>query len=245
MSVRWIYLSPHFDDAVLSCGGLIWEQTASGMPVEIWTVFAGDPPPGRLSQFAAKTHADWGTGNALETVALRRVEDRNAVRKVGAVAHHFPLTDCIYRRHPVSGKHLYTETVFRKPARVETYVADTVAKMLSSRLTKQDTLVCPLAMGNHVDHVLTRKATEQLGRPLLYYADVPYLFNFPEQLPKKTNALLPLFYSVTRDGLRAWQSGIAAYASQISGLFPDLDSMRHSIKTYWSEKRGIDLWHAE
>ena len=28
--MRWIYLSPHFDDAVLSCGGLIWEQTHSG-----------------------------------------------------------------------------------------------------------------------------------------------------------------------------------------------------------------------
>jgi len=40
--MRWIYISPHFDDAVLSCGGLIWEQTHKGITVEIWTVCAGD-----------------------------------------------------------------------------------------------------------------------------------------------------------------------------------------------------------
>ena len=24
---KWVYLSPHFDDVVLSAGGLVWEQT--------------------------------------------------------------------------------------------------------------------------------------------------------------------------------------------------------------------------
>jgi len=43
---------PHFDDAVLSCGGLIWEQTQKGIPVEIWTVCAGDAPPGSPSMLA-------------------------------------------------------------------------------------------------------------------------------------------------------------------------------------------------
>jgi LmbE family N-acetylglucosaminyl deacetylase len=33
--MRWIYLSPHFDDAVLSCGGLIFDQAQAGTPVEI------------------------------------------------------------------------------------------------------------------------------------------------------------------------------------------------------------------
>ena len=29
--MRWIYLSPHLDDAVLSCGGLIFEQSRQGL----------------------------------------------------------------------------------------------------------------------------------------------------------------------------------------------------------------------
>ena len=41
--MRWIYLSPHLDDAVFSAGGLIYEQTQAGTPVEIWTIMCGDP----------------------------------------------------------------------------------------------------------------------------------------------------------------------------------------------------------
>ena len=48
----WIYLSPHFDDAVLSCGWLIWQQAQAGQRVEIWTVCAGEIPPGPLTPFA-------------------------------------------------------------------------------------------------------------------------------------------------------------------------------------------------
>jgi len=42
--MHWIYLSPHLDDAVLSCGGIIWQQVQSGHQVEIWTICAADPP---------------------------------------------------------------------------------------------------------------------------------------------------------------------------------------------------------
>ncbi len=242
MGVRWIYLSPHFDDAILSCGGLIWEQSAAGMPVEIWTICAGDPPPARLSRFAARTHADWNTGTAAETVALRRIEDRNAARLVGAVAHHFPIPDCIYRRHPATGRALYTRTVFRAPAHVEAPLAGQIADLIRARLTEEDTLVCPLGVGKHIDHTLTRRAAEMLQRPLLYYADIPYALNYPRQRAARTRGMLALDYSISRDGLRAWQKGIAAYASQISGLFPDVESMRAAIKTYWADKRGIILW---
>ncbi|MBA4379671.1 MAG: PIG-L family deacetylase, partial [Anaerolinea sp.] len=58
--MRWIYISPHLDDAVLSCGGLIWEQSHAGTQVEIWTVCTGDPPEGPLSPFAEVLHAEWG-----------------------------------------------------------------------------------------------------------------------------------------------------------------------------------------
>lgn len=240
--MRWIYLSPHFDDAILSCGGLIWEQSAAGMPVEIWTLCAGDPPAASLSRFATRTHADWNTGNAAETVALRRVEDRNAARQVGAVAHHFPIPDCLYRRHPVSGRALYTRTVFRSPARAEAPIADQMAGLIRARLTEEDTLVSPLGLGRHIDHTLTRRAAEMLERPLLYYADVPYLFRQPDQLPVFSRGLTSLDYSISREGLRAWQKGIAAYVSQISGLFPDADAMHASIKDYWAARRGIALW---
>jgi LmbE family N-acetylglucosaminyl deacetylase len=214
------------------------------MPVEIWTICAGDPPPGPLSPFAERTHADWGTGSAADTVALRRVEDRNAARRVGAVAHHFSVPDCIYRRS-AAGDLLYTQSVFTPVAPQEAELVDEIAGLLRSRLTAQDTVVCPLAIGGHIDHVLTRRAAEQLSRPLLYYADIPYLFKAGEPLAALTGGMPAAIYSVTEGGAHAWQDGIAAYASQLSTLFPSLIDMRLQIEGYRQQVGGIRLWLAQ
>jgi len=52
--MNWIYISPHLDDVAFSSGGLVWEQSNAGEQVGIWTIFAGDPPVGPLSDFAEK-----------------------------------------------------------------------------------------------------------------------------------------------------------------------------------------------
>jgi len=97
----WVYLSPHLDDAVLSCGGLIAAQVRLGHPVLILTVCAGDPPAGELTPLARVLHERWQTG--LQTAAVRRAEDLAACARLGAAARHLDLPDCIYRRSPKTG----------------------------------------------------------------------------------------------------------------------------------------------
>lgn len=96
--MRWIYLSPHLDDAVLSAGGLIHGQTQAGIPVEIWTFMCGYPPEGEYSPIAQTLHKIWGFDSAEEVVRSRRVEDINAAAIVGATTVHFDFLDCIYHR---------------------------------------------------------------------------------------------------------------------------------------------------
>ncbi len=79
-------LFPHLDDAVLSAGGLIYDQAQSGMPVEIWTIMTGYPPEGEFSQFAQLQHYMWGFPSAASAVTARRQEDRNAAPIVGRPA---------------------------------------------------------------------------------------------------------------------------------------------------------------
>ena len=79
---HWIFISPHPDDAVYSCGGFIWEQLADGEKVEIWTLFAADPPKDGSSAYAQELHARWKTGQ--NAMAVRRSEDRAACAGVGA-----------------------------------------------------------------------------------------------------------------------------------------------------------------
>jgi LmbE family N-acetylglucosaminyl deacetylase len=238
---RWIYISPHLDDAVLSCGGLIYEQVQSGLPVSLWTICAGTPPPGELSPLAQVCHFQWGTVGASETVTLRIGEDRSAAALLGAQSDYFSIPDCIYRRGP-QGDLLYTEDVFvpRHPAEADLDRQITAA--LAQELRPNDTLVCPLSIGAHVDHVLVRAAVEALHRPLLYYADIPYVLKEPNALETAATGMTARLHPVGAAGLERWQAGIAAYASQMKVLFESEARMRAAILAYWEVSRGIRLW---
>jgi LmbE family N-acetylglucosaminyl deacetylase len=241
--MRWVYISPHFDDAVLSCGGLIWEQTQKGMPVEIWTVCAGDAPPGPLSLLAVVCHQQWGIESAEDVVAARRLENQEAATLTGAETVNFSIPDCIYRRSP-TGELLYPENVFVPIQPFEKNLDVEIAAALTSELQPDDRIVSPLAIGGHLDHVLTRLAAEHLDRPIWYYADVPYLIEHPEMLATATEGLKETLYPISEKGQGVWQSGTAAYATQILMLFETGEKMQEAIRLYWENKRGVRLWCA-
>jgi LmbE family N-acetylglucosaminyl deacetylase len=238
--MRWIYISPHLDDAVLSAGGLIHEQTQAGDSVEIWTFMCGFPPDTELSPFAQRLHELWGMSSAEEVVRGRREEDVKAAGCVGAKAVHFDYLDCIYRRGKNS-EWLYSD-VFIPPHEDDAEVAKQIAESISSRLKTDDKVVCQLALGSHVDHVLVRRATELTGHSLIYDADIPYHFNFPTEMAPKTAGMKETVHPVSAAGLKAWQDGIAAYASQMSMLFESTEVMHEKISNYRAEAGGIRLW---
>lgn len=238
--MRWIYISPHLDDAALSAGGWIYDQTQAGVPVEIWTIICGVPAVSALSPLAQALHAQWGMTDAEEVVRARRQEDTRAAAILGATARHFDFPDCIYRQGR-DGAWLYGD-IFADPHPDEADLPAQIADVISSRLRPDDQLVCQLGVGSHVDHVLVRRAAELIGRRLRYAADIPYLFNFPEHLPAKTTGLRETFEPVSEAGLASWQEAVAAYISQVPMLFEDSDKMRAKIRAYWAERGGIRFW---
>lgn len=240
---RWIYISPHFDDGVLSCGGLIWEQARQGVPVEIWTVCGGEPPDGPLSEFAQAMHAIWQSGNGRETIALRKLEDESAAVCVGAEIVHFDFLDCIYRRSR-QGTPLYPESVFVPAHRGDARLPQRMARVLKSELLPGDILVAPLALGGHVDHVLVRQAVELLARPILYYADIPYLLNYPDTLAPAVAALEDSHFPLSAPAIDAWLAGIAAYRSQTSSLYRGEGSLEAAVRNYAAHLAGIRLWRS-
>ncbi len=178
-----------------------------------------------------------------ETVAMRRAEDEAAASLVGADLVHFDIPDCIYRRSP-KGEFLYTETVIASPHPADRKLPGPHRRLpCDPSCVKDDVLVCPLALGGHVDHVLVRQAAESLQRPLLYYADVPYVLNNPQTLEPAVVALESQLYPVSETGLEAWLDGVAAYRSQVDSLFKGEGTLSDAIRSYWARESGIRLWH--
>ncbi len=241
--VRCIYISPHLDDAVLSCGGLIFDQSQAGIPVEVWTICAGDAPPGPLAPMALSCHEEWGTGSAEETLALRRREDRRALEIVGAAGRYFDTPDCIYRRLP-GGEALYPDRFTGPRHPHETDLDAAIAGSLAAGLRPDDSLICPLGVGGHLDHVLVRQAAERLGRKLRYYVDIPYFFTTSQERLPAAEGMQAQLEPVSEAGLHAWLAGIRAYHSQIHALFGSEIYMEEKIRGYWADWQGVDLWQA-
>lgn len=242
--MRLIYFSPHLDDAVFSAGGLIYEQVQDGLPVEIWTLMCGYPPEGDVSSFAQSLHAQWGFSSAVETVRLRRAEDKNAAAILGARVLHLDFLDCIYRRG-ADGEWLYAD-VFVSPHPEDAWIPSRIAQTISARLNPGDELACPLSLGSHVDHVLVRQGAELLGRSLRYYIDVPYIFNHPGELASKSAGMVESAHVITETGLGRWKEAALSYKSQISALddpFNTVEKVRESLRSYWAEWGGVRLLH--
>jgi LmbE family N-acetylglucosaminyl deacetylase len=247
--MRWIYLSPHLDDAVFSVGGLIYDQAQAGLPVEIWTFMCGTPEPDvGLSLLAQSVHMQWGFSSAEEAVRMRRDEDRRAAALLGATPFHFDFLDCIYRRGGNGREAWLYSDIFVPPHPEDAGLPSQIGQALSARLEPDDVLVCPLAVGSHPDHVLVRQGAERVGRPLLYDVDVPYILTHPGEGEAKTAGMKESVHLVTETGLGRWQEAASAYTSQLAALgdpFDTPEKVRAAIRAYWAECRGIRLFGTE
>lgn len=245
--MEWIYISPHLDDVALSLGGLVWEQSNCGFKVSIWTICAGDPPGRELSPFAQSLHDRWNIGD--EAMEGRRREDIQSCQVLGANFFHFDIPDCIYRLSPKTGEYLYdsendlwTQVHIDEKPLIE-FLSEKITTMIGAEVK----IVCPLCLGNHVDHHLTRQAIEttMINKPknakweLYYYADFPYVLDY--KIPVKFPGFNQTIMTISMDGLNAWQESILKHESQISTFWSDPSQMRMVIKRYYDQMGGIWL----
>ena len=240
--MRWIYLSPHLDDAVLSCGGIIAKQRKAGIPVEIWNWMSGIPADDMpLSDLARSVHAEWGLASVKDVYTARLAEDRLAASRVDASLRYFDFLDCIYRRAD-DGEILYPDEIFVLPHAADEKLVTRIAEAIVADLRPDDILVSPLSIGNHPDHVIVRRAAEKTGHPLCYYADIPYSIWYPEQLAKMTKGLKTETFPFSEEMLKNWQEAVAAYAAPVEVLFGGEEMMKDALKLYWRANRNIHLY---
>ncbi|SDI83082.1 PIG-L family deacetylase [Paraburkholderia phenazinium] len=129
-SPRLFVVSPHFDDAVFSCGALL----ATHPDAVVCTVFAAAPEPDMQTEWDLKA----GFTSAHESVNARTLEDNCALELLDAVPVRMPFRDSQYLDSPSIGKlaAALEETIYRSTA---------------------NTLVMPLGL-HHGDHALVYDA---------------------------------------------------------------------------------------
>jgi LmbE family N-acetylglucosaminyl deacetylase len=151
-----LVVSPHFDDAVLSCGSLL-----AGHPGAIvCTVFSGCP----TNNISTEWDSRCGFAGAHEAMRQRAIEDDQALAILGARSDRLGFLDEQY----AGGKN--------RPS------PEDIAQELRSRLYSHSiaTILIPLGLF-HPDHILTNKACcealiDNRSITCIAYEDVPYRF---------------------------------------------------------------------
>jgi LmbE family N-acetylglucosaminyl deacetylase len=238
-----LYLSPHFDDAALSCGGQIATYTAAGQSVLVVTITGGDPPADAPSDTVRQLHERWAAsllaegqlGSAAEAiVAQRRAEDRAALAVLGAAWLHLPFLDCIYRCGP-DDRALYPGPVdmFGPPNPDDEATPAALAEALAA-LPAAGRVYLPLGVGGHIDHLATRRAAERVFAAPRYYEEYPYtawpgalaaaLANRPQRSSETSEVWAETVW-LNAAALAAKTTAVAAYASQLSSFFTGPDDL--------------------
>ncbi len=219
-----VFLSPHFDDAVFSCGGIMHEYGKQGKSNVIVTLFGGVPDNSHLSPFAREIHHKW---NLTDPVSVRMNEDRKALATIGAQEIHLDFLDCIYRKTE-EGVPLYTDyegirkALHPRDLKLCDDVYEQVAKTLRRYDPERTQVLVPLGIGNHVDHQIAHKVGLRLiaeGFQIVFYEEFPYSMWYPEELKTigagHENILSPLVVFIE---MKAKLKMIRYYTSQLSGI---------------------------
>jgi LmbE family N-acetylglucosaminyl deacetylase len=237
---RWIFLSPHLDDAVFSCGGLISYLSEKGISVEIWTIFSDQTEDvSELTPYAQSLHSRWQAGD--HPYNTRKEEDARACMTVGARNVHFGYLDCIYRRFPGTNEAVVStdEDLFGLIKPGEYPLVDQIAEDLGSQMEEPSIWVCPMSLGGHVDHRIVRAAADKMHKLLIYYADLPYAFSIPPQI---IPGMIQFSFDIPIENLNKWMTGASQYSSQISTFWKDKEEMVSQYSTFIKQYNGLPLW---
>lgn len=237
---RVVILSPHLDDAALSCGGLLHalRQQVSTLVVSVCCGTARVVKADGSRQIASrKGHV---------SSRMRRSEDIAAMHSVDTGFVHLSFTDAIYRRSPLTDRLIYRTARERWVApRIDDMAHVEELYLVLRRLCLdlgRILLVSPMGIGNHVDHHITaqvalRMATTNAGAELLFYEDFPYVADpgmgrgDQDDPPKALSRLqlAPAQRFVVPVDVDAKMALLRHYASQVQPLFGDDDGMRSRI----------------
>ncbi len=220
-----VFLSPHPDDVVLSCGGEIWQLARQGVPLRVITIFAGDPDDEAAEMpFARHQHHLWG--DPPRPMALRRAEDLAACVQLGLRPEdvvHLSFQDAVYRRTP-EGVAMYPsdEALFGHVHPGDEGLDEQIAQALCPLIQEGARLVVPAGVGHHVDHLIVRRAAERLqleGYEVAFYEELPYA-EAPEAFAHRpSQGLIETFVVLHEADMAVKVRAALYYRTQLSLLF--------------------------
>lgn len=241
----YTFLSPHFDDAILSCGALLCFLQRLQKKTTIITAFtqaSKQPFSSQANEFLIAC----GYKSARRLFIDRSIEDVAVTKHVGSNHLHLHFTDATWRKTKLFYKSNWVSKLLLKLTPALAHVYPNANRQFSGKLAKSDLallkrlvnklditlnkipikkekslLFAPLGIGGHADHVMVRKAAYSLKMPTILWEDFPYntQADVVDRFLRRHAQFNQVFEIERKAGDRKNQA-IRFYKSQLSLLFP-------------------------
>ena len=233
-------ISPHLDDAVLSCGRLLMGRPDS----HVVTVFSAGPA--RVDPLTPWDKRAGCFKRGDDVMEWRRREDNEALTLASARAHHLPFWDEQYRRGAMPRFSRWSPRAGRdvEVAVPEPGLAQAVQESLRAVVSELDleAWLIPLGLG-HSDHRLVaqsclRLASEMPDLRWVVYEELPYRLTKPLEVPRERAriaaegfTLEPIASHVGAD-VPAKEALVKCYRSQLKPLGERIDMSITGAETF-------------
>ena len=220
-----LFLSPHLDDVVFSCGGLAALLADRGWYTVLATAFTRSAVP--ASGFALACQLDKGLPADVDYMALRRAEDRAAAAAIGITELRWlDLLEAPHRGYGAAPElfgaiHADDGVAAPLAAAFSTLASDVTA----------DVVLAPQGLGNHVDHQQVIAAALRCFPPqrLAFYRDAPYAIRQPAARPLPLIPTHPVVTVGIGAALARKIAAAQAYTTQIGFQFGGAEAVAHAL----------------
>lgn len=214
-----VFLSPHLDDSILSCGSLI-NYLSSKTQVVVATVFTESRDhPKSLSIWNFLRLSGYKTSSSL--FEDRRREDKEVITSFGAKPVHFGFTDGLYRLNSNSRLvyPLYSWAIRKGVvSQDDEHLIPQIAQKVQDLVSDKTLIFAPAAIGNHMDHLIVKKMCKQYFPQSIYWSDFPYNV----RLGKFTTPDLSKYEEIVWDYCSDIKiEAIKKLKTQVGALFPN------------------------
>lgn len=206
----YVFISPHFDDAIGSVGGVMKRLVESGEECCVMTIMTAVP---------------WNHPKYAYYVLHRRSENNRAARALKCSVKNAPFLDVPYRKEmrkqiKQAKKQLFTVEV------TEYDLVEKIRDYILANTKPDDILFAPAGLGNHIDHRIVNMAVGDLDRRVYFYeefyydiegkespltADYAYVYLTPQEITEKLEAMLMYKKTLRKLFRRNWKERTTQY----------------------------------
>lgn len=236
MKYDYIFFSPHFDDAILSCGGLIAKLKKTNKKVLIVTIFSEVNNDNIISDAAQHIKAS-GFDNVWDLNAKRKNEEKKIEKILQIKTFFLKETEANFRSNYQNYNDMIGTKNLKKEKKLITKLNKKIINTINIFLRKTGKIYFPLAVGQHVDHLIVNKIGVDLSKKFntFFWEDYPYLMYLK-------NKILDNRYSLNnridiKEELILKRKLINQYQSQTNQLFCFKPMFLSSFENYFECKK--------